>query len=169
MTLSAQDIAHHVLDVRPLIKGGVEPFNAIMDAVGGLSPGQSLLLIAPFKPAPLFSVMERKGFSAKAESLDNGDWQVLFSPRWMPRLNCVSRIMLYRRMPGRSRRVISIARICSRLSRWCAFLPNWKICPQVQFCSRCCTASLYSSFPNSKTAVTNGSAISMKPAPPIVS
>ncbi|KAB2665245.1 DUF2249 domain-containing protein [Brucella tritici] len=80
MTLSVQDITHHVLDVRPLIKGGVEPFNAIMEAVDGLSPGQSLLLIAPFKPAPLFSVMERKGFSAKAEPLDNGDWQVLFSP-----------------------------------------------------------------------------------------
>ena len=80
MTLSVQDITHHVLDVRPLIKGGVEPFNAIMEAVDSLLPGQSLLLIAPFKPAPLFSVMERKGFSAKAEPLDNGDWQVLFSP-----------------------------------------------------------------------------------------
>ncbi|MEL4374921.1 DUF2249 domain-containing protein [Brucella cytisi] len=80
MTSSVQDITHHVLDVRPLIKGGVEPFNAIMEAVDSLSPGQSLLLIAPFKPAPLFSVMERKGFSAKAEPLDNGDWQVLFSP-----------------------------------------------------------------------------------------
>lgn len=80
MTLSVQDIAHHVLDVRPLIKGGVEPFNAIMEAVDGLAPGQGLLLIAPFKPAPLFSVMERKGFSAKAEPLENGDWQVLFSP-----------------------------------------------------------------------------------------
>ncbi|MFB8340106.1 DUF2249 domain-containing protein [Brucella cytisi] len=80
MTLSVQDITHHVLDVRPLIKGGVEPFNAIMETVDSLSPGQSLLLIAPFKPAPLFSVMERKGFSAKAEPLDNGDWQVLFSP-----------------------------------------------------------------------------------------
>lgn len=80
MTLSVQDIAHHVLDVRPLIKGGVEPFNAIMEAVDGLAPRQGLLLIAPFKPAPLFSVMERKGFSAKAEPLENGDWQVLFSP-----------------------------------------------------------------------------------------
>ncbi len=80
MTLSVQDIAHHVLDVRPLIKGGVEPFNAIMEAVDGLAPGQGLLLIVPFKPAPLFSVMERKGFSAKAEPLENGDWQVLFSP-----------------------------------------------------------------------------------------
>ncbi|MHC5230653.1 DUF2249 domain-containing protein [Brucella sp. LJL56] len=80
MTVSAQDISHHVLDVRPLIKGGVEPFNAIMEAIDNLSPGQSLLLVAPFKPAPLFSVMERKGFSAKPEPLENGDWQVLFTP-----------------------------------------------------------------------------------------
>ncbi|MFQ0813112.1 universal stress protein [Brucella anthropi] len=80
MTLSVQDISHHVLDVRPFIKGGVEPFNAIMEAVDGLLPGQALLLIAPFKPAPLFSVMERKGFAATPEPLDNGDWQVLFTP-----------------------------------------------------------------------------------------
>lgn len=80
MKPSVQDIAHYVLDVRPLIRGGVEPFNAIMEAVDGLAPGQSLQLIAPFKPAPLFSVMERKGFSAKAEPLENGDWQVLFCP-----------------------------------------------------------------------------------------
>ncbi|MEJ5019065.1 DUF2249 domain-containing protein [Ochrobactrum vermis] len=80
MTVSVQDISHHVLDVRPLIKGGVEPFNAIMGAIDKLLPGQSLLLIAPFKPAPLFSVMERKGFSAQPEPLENGDWQVLFTP-----------------------------------------------------------------------------------------
>lgn len=84
MTRVDQNKTHHVLDVRPLLKSGVEPFNAIMEAVDGLEPGQGFVLIAPFKPAPLFSVMERKGFSASPEQLDSGDWQVLFTPAAEP-------------------------------------------------------------------------------------
>jgi len=80
MTLSVYELIPHELDVRPLLKAGVEPFQAIMGAVEGLAPGQSLILIAPFKPVPLFAVMERKGFSSKAEPLGDGDWQVLFAP-----------------------------------------------------------------------------------------
>jgi len=80
MTVSQQKIAPHELDVRPLLASGVEPFQAIIAALEGLSPGQSLLLIAPFKPVPLFSVMEKKGFTAHPEPIGEGDWQVLFSP-----------------------------------------------------------------------------------------
>lgn len=80
MTLSVHELIPHELDVRPLLKAGVEPFQAIMGAVEGLAPGQSLILIAPFKPVPLFAVMERKGFAAKSEPLGDGDWQVLFAP-----------------------------------------------------------------------------------------
>lgn len=68
------------LDVRPLLRAGEEPFQAIMDAVGALAPGQSLRLIAPFRPVPLFSVMANRGFSASDRALDGGDWEVLFSP-----------------------------------------------------------------------------------------
>ncbi|MGU3400668.1 DUF2249 domain-containing protein [Brucellaceae bacterium D45D] len=80
MTVSVEALIPHELDVRPLLKDGVEPFQAIMGAIDTLAPGQSLLLIAPFKPVPLFAVMERKGFSAKPEPIGEGDWQVLFSP-----------------------------------------------------------------------------------------
>ncbi len=80
MTLPVHELVPNQLDVRPLLKAGVEPFQANMGAVEGLAPGQSLILIAPFKPVPLFAVMERKGFAAKAEPLDEGNWQVLFSP-----------------------------------------------------------------------------------------
>ncbi|MCA0418335.1 MAG: DUF2249 domain-containing protein [Proteobacteria bacterium] len=68
------------LDVRPLLRAGEEPFQAIMDAVGALAPGESLRLIAPFRPVPLFSVMANRGFSASDRPLDGGDWEVLFSP-----------------------------------------------------------------------------------------
>ncbi|GLU26192.1 DUF2249 domain-containing protein [Brucella sp. NBRC 12950] len=80
MTSSIQEITHRELDVRPLLESGVEPFQAIMDAAENLLPGQSLLLVTPFKPVPLFAVMERKGFRAEPQSIGDGDWQTLFSP-----------------------------------------------------------------------------------------
>lgn len=68
------------LDVRPMLRAGEEPFQAIMDAVGALAPGESLRLVAPFRPVPLFAVMANRGFSASDRPLDGGDWEVLFSP-----------------------------------------------------------------------------------------
>ncbi len=68
------------LDVRPMLRAGEEPFQAIMDAVSSLAPGQTLRLIAPFRPVPLYSVMANRGFAASDRALDGGDWEVLFSP-----------------------------------------------------------------------------------------
>jgi uncharacterized protein (DUF2249 family) len=68
------------LDVRPILAAGGEPFAAIMAAVGSLRPGQGLTLLAPFRPQPLFSVMERKGFTHQVSELDGGDFEVKFIP-----------------------------------------------------------------------------------------
>jgi uncharacterized protein (DUF2249 family) len=68
------------LDVRPILAQGGEPFQAIMAAVDALAPGQGLTLLAPFKPQPLFSVMERKGFVHEISALDGGDFEVRFRP-----------------------------------------------------------------------------------------
>lgn len=68
------------LDVRPMLRAGEEPFQPIMDAVGALAPGESLRLLAPFRPVPLFSVMANRGYAASDRPLDGGDWEVLFSP-----------------------------------------------------------------------------------------
>lgn len=70
----------HELDVRPMLRAGEEPFQAIMDAVSALAPGQSLRLIASFRPVPLFSVMANRGFAASDRALGGGDWEVTFSP-----------------------------------------------------------------------------------------
>lgn len=70
----------HELDVRPLLKSGSDPFKAIMTAVDGLAPGQPLKLIATFRPVPLFSVMAGRGYAYLDRPLDNGDWEVLFTP-----------------------------------------------------------------------------------------
>lgn len=68
------------LDVRPMLKAGDEPFGTIMEAVARLEPGQSLKLLAPFKPVPLFGVLGARGFEPHAREIGNGDWEVLFSP-----------------------------------------------------------------------------------------
>ncbi|HXV31663.1 MAG TPA: DUF2249 domain-containing protein [Sinorhizobium sp.] len=68
------------LDVRPILKNGGEPFQLIMEAVNGLKPGQALRLLAPFRPQPLFKVMESRGFAHEASEMEGGDWEVLFTP-----------------------------------------------------------------------------------------
>ena len=68
------------LDVRPILRAGGEPFEAIMGAVSQLDPGQGLRLLATFKPVPLFSVLGAKGFAHEAQELADGDWEVIFRP-----------------------------------------------------------------------------------------
>lgn len=68
------------VDVRPILRGGGEPFGEIMTAVNALAPGQGLRLLATFKPVPLFHVLGSKGFTHEAREIGEGDWEVLFSP-----------------------------------------------------------------------------------------
>lgn len=67
------------VDVRDELAQGHEPFGKIMKAVGNLTNGQSLKLIAPFQPVPLFSVLAAQGFSHSVREMTSGDWEVLFS------------------------------------------------------------------------------------------
>lgn len=69
------------LDVRPILRAGGEPFEAILGAVSKLQPGQGLKLLATFKPVPLFSVLGSKGYSHEAREIEGGDWEVLFQPK----------------------------------------------------------------------------------------
>ena len=73
-------IPHYDLDVRPILKEGGEPFSIIMQAVAQLRPGQSLRLLAPFKPIPLFQVLGARGFQPSAREIGDGVWEVIFSP-----------------------------------------------------------------------------------------
>lgn len=68
-----------ILDVRPEISAGQEPFSKIMNATAGLQKDERLLLIAPFEPVPLFSVMAKKGFRHSSEQDGSGAWRVVFS------------------------------------------------------------------------------------------
>ncbi|MEO7129521.1 MAG: DUF2249 domain-containing protein [Rhodoferax sp.] len=68
------------LDVRPILRNGGEPFPEIMKAVAKLEGGESLRLLATFKPVPLFSVMQKKGYTHCEKELGGGDWEVVFKP-----------------------------------------------------------------------------------------
>ena len=67
------------LDVRDEIRQGGQPCGLITQAVADLKPDQSLRLIAPFEPVPLFDLLGNQGFGHHATPLPGGDWEVLFS------------------------------------------------------------------------------------------
>lgn len=73
-------IPPYELDVRPILRDGGEPFSVIMQAVAALAPGQSLRLLATFKPIPLFQVLGARGFEPSAREIGNGDWEIIFTP-----------------------------------------------------------------------------------------
>ena len=66
------------LDVREEIRKGQEPFSKIMATVGQLEPGDTLRLLAPFEPAPLYGVLAAHGFGHESKALPAGDWEILF-------------------------------------------------------------------------------------------
>ena len=68
-----------VIDARPIIATGGEPFGAIMDAVGRLQADQTLIVLAPFDPVPLEGVLGEQGFDFEVEETAPGDWRVRFT------------------------------------------------------------------------------------------
>lgn len=69
----------HVVDARPTIAAGGEPFADIMAAADATGDDQVLVVYAPFEPTPLEGVLAGQGFRYVADELDGGDWRVTFS------------------------------------------------------------------------------------------
>jgi uncharacterized protein (DUF2249 family) len=67
------------LDVRETLRQGGKPCGLITEAVSRLQSNQSLRLIAPFEPVPLFDLLGQRGYGHRATALPGGDWEVLFS------------------------------------------------------------------------------------------
>jgi hypothetical protein len=66
------------VDVRDDLRNGREPFSRIMAAAKDIPADGELLLRAIFEPAPLYAVMQRHGFSHRAEQVGEGDWCIWF-------------------------------------------------------------------------------------------
>lgn len=71
--------ANTLLDVRPELEQGGEPFVRIMEATIGIEPGGTLVIIAPFEPVPLYAVLEARGFSHETEKVATDEWVVQFT------------------------------------------------------------------------------------------
>ncbi len=70
--------AAHVVDARPTLAAGGEPFAEIMAAAAEVRDGEVLVVYAPFEPVPLQGVLGAQGFRFIADELDGGDWRTTF-------------------------------------------------------------------------------------------
>ncbi|MEY4939722.1 MAG: hypothetical protein RIQ93_1457 [Verrucomicrobiota bacterium] len=68
------------LDARPFFASGRQPLPAILSAINRLEPGQSLQLIMPFQPLPLYNLLRARGYTAVPQERADGAWNVLFRP-----------------------------------------------------------------------------------------
>ena len=71
--------AEEILDVRPDLESGGEPFVHIMEAAAAINPGGTLVIIAPFEPVPLYDVLGAQGFSHDTTRIAVDEWVVRFS------------------------------------------------------------------------------------------
>ncbi len=74
-----QAAAVEVLDVRPELEQGGEPFVRIMEAAARVEPGESLVIIAPFEPVPLYGALGGRGFSHASQREAADKWVVRFT------------------------------------------------------------------------------------------
>ncbi len=61
-----------ILDVRPVIQSGNDPFNEIMEAEAKLLEGEILQIINIFEPIPLINKMKTKGYKSWTERPEEG-------------------------------------------------------------------------------------------------
>lgn len=78
-TTSLHQSVVETLDVRPDLERGDEPFVRIMEAAARTGSGQSLVIIAPFEPVPLYAVLGAQGFTYQAECVASDEWIVHFT------------------------------------------------------------------------------------------
>ncbi len=71
--------AEVILDVRPDVESGGEPFVRIMEAADAIKPGGTLVIIAPFEPVPLYDVLGARGFSHETAMVAGDEWVVRFA------------------------------------------------------------------------------------------
>lgn len=68
--LAAGIRAEKLLDVRPVLEAGGDPFSLILKTVRALDETQALHLVVGFEPIPLYQVMEGMGRTAHTEQRD---------------------------------------------------------------------------------------------------
>ena len=60
------------LDARPILEGGVDPFEEIMKTLKSMTDDQTLLVINTFEPIPLLNLLKKKGYDYQVERPEPG-------------------------------------------------------------------------------------------------
>ncbi len=68
-----------VLDTRPIFARGDTPCAAIDEAVARVGVGQTLVLLVPFEPVPLYAKLAQQGFKGVGSQLSDGTWRMEFT------------------------------------------------------------------------------------------
>ncbi|HLI09912.1 MAG TPA: DUF2249 domain-containing protein [Ktedonobacteraceae bacterium] len=76
--MTTQESGAILLDVRPDLARGDEPFARIMQAAASVKEGQALVIIAPFEPVPLYGVLAAQGFTHETRQAGAAEWVVRF-------------------------------------------------------------------------------------------
>lgn len=71
------DYKEVVLDVRPIIESGTDPFKSIMKTIKEMNADEMLHLINSFEPVPLYPVMQTKGYTYSSEKRGD-EWHIWF-------------------------------------------------------------------------------------------
>jgi uncharacterized protein (DUF2249 family) len=67
-----------IMDVRPILADGEDPFNKIQAKIKELKPGQILNIINTFEPSPLISMLNKKGYESYVKKLANNHYETFF-------------------------------------------------------------------------------------------
>jgi uncharacterized protein (DUF2249 family) len=60
------------MDVRPVLAGGVDPFEAIMAKLKTMADDETLMIINTFEPIPLLNILKKKGYDYETVRPENG-------------------------------------------------------------------------------------------------
>lgn len=63
-------------DVRPLLKAGIDPLDAILEKLEAVGPGGVLKLVTPFRPAPLISLLAGRGHQVEVHGVSAAEFLV---------------------------------------------------------------------------------------------
>ena len=69
-TMNKTDVV--TLDVRPVLAGGVDPFDEIMKTLKSMEDHQTLLIINTFEPIPILNILKKRGYEYKTERPEPG-------------------------------------------------------------------------------------------------
>ncbi len=72
------------MDLRPIFASGGTPCAAIDEAVTRINVGDSLILLVPFEPIPLYNKLGRQGFTHATDRPEAGTWRVVFTRTFVP-------------------------------------------------------------------------------------